>query len=111
MARRLTLLGILMKACKDAFGNRAPFSSERVNLYFCVCRMCRRVAPMWQYLNLKKGDRRGCLCGHGDFSPANLPQWKAMWWFIIRGWLIRGFIMGRRNWDPRMPEQQETVVV
>lgn len=83
---------------------------------FTRCIACGRVFPHWQAnmtaAEARKRGRIGCACGGLRIQPVILPGWQSVWWFCIRGWLIRKVILRCRLWDPRMvvAESEEQVV-
>lgn len=74
---------------------------------FARCTLCGRVFPHWNAsLTAKEAKARGflgCQCGSMHLQPCLIPAWQSVWWFVIRGWLIRNVLFRRRLWDPRMP--------
>lgn len=76
---------------------------------FARCHKCRRVWPHWwsnctaEEFKAEKRRRLGCPCGSLQLSPCILPAWQSVWWFVVRGWLIRKVVLHARMWDPRMP--------
>lgn len=74
---------------------------------FAVCYDCKRVFPHWNATmtaaEAKARGFLGCKCGGMRLHPFTLPAWKSVWWFVVRGWLVRGVIQRKRVWDPRMP--------
>lgn len=84
-------------------------ASDGVGRVFMACRKpgCGRVVPYWNLVIAKRerGQRAGCKCGGGDVSPMHIPEWKAAWWVLVRGLLIRSLLFRKTNWDPRMPSQ------
>lgn len=83
-------------------------SSPQVDRVFVICGDCGRVVPAWRCVMAKvqPGDRIGCGCGSGVVLPRVIPNWRAAWWVLVRGFLIRR-VLGRRrkqeDWDPRLP--------
>lgn len=75
--------------------------------YFATCTQCHRVFPHWNAsMTVKEAKKRkylGCKCGGMRIQPMIIPQWKSVWWFVVRGWLVRKVIFDCRLWDPRMP--------
>jgi len=73
---------------------------------FMRCVGCNGVYPQWwasmTAAEIKKRGFIGCKCGSLRLSPTILPSWKALWWFAIRGWFVRWFILRIPQWDPRM---------
>ena len=75
---------------------------------FAHCHHCHKVYPHWfASMTAAEAKQRGYIgCGHCRslrIQPVILPAWQSIWWFVIRGWLIRKVIFKRRLWDPRMP--------
>lgn len=74
---------------------------------FTTCIQCRRVFPhWWASMNAAEAKERGflgCKCGGIRLQPQIIPAWQSVWWFVVRGWLIRKVIFRKRVWDPRMP--------
>lgn len=75
---------------------------------FTRCLQCGRVFPHWwasataaEVKHERKG-RIGCSCGGLRIQPCLIPAWQSIYWFIVRGWLIRKVLFRRRLWDPRM---------
>lgn len=73
---------------------------------FTVCTQCRRVFPHWlasmKAAEAKKRGFLGCKCGGLRIQPQMLPTYQSIWWFVIRGWLIRKVLLKKDRWDPRM---------
>lgn len=74
---------------------------------FAICLACHKVFPHWiasmTGAEAKARGFIGCPCGGMKLQPIILPAWKSVWWFVIRGWLIRRVILRKQRWDPRMP--------
>ena len=73
---------------------------------FTRCIQCGRVFPHWwasmTVAEAKKRGRIGCSCGGLRIQPCLIPTWQSVYWFVVRGWLIRKVILRARLWDPRM---------
>lgn len=76
---------------------------------FCRCHECRRVWPHW-YSNMTREEFRtqsrthlGCPCGSLKLAPCYLPAYLSVWWFVVRGYLVRKVLLKKRVWDPRIP--------
>lgn len=52
---------------------------------------------------VKARGRIGCTCGGIRIQPTRLRIHKSVWWFFVRGWLIRKVLLRKHNWDPRVP--------
>ena len=80
---------------------------------FARCHGCGAIWPHW-WSNVtaeefKTGKPRpiGCQkCGNSRLFPCLIPAWKSVWWFFVRGMLIRKVILKKRLWDPRIPVMQ-----
>lgn len=74
---------------------------------FAVCIMCHRVFPHWLACMTAEEARKrgyiGCTCRGMKIQPVILPAWQSVWWFVVRGWLIRRVLLRKARWDPRMP--------
>ena len=88
-------------------GEYAFGASADVGRVFMRCHGCRRLVPYWHCVATKaqrsRGDGRGCKCGSPYVKTATISELRAAWWVLVRGWLWRGLIRRRENWDPRMP--------
>lgn len=63
---------------------------------------------------VKARGRLGCdHCGGLRLTPTLLPSWRAFYWYVIRGWLVRyalplaigkvyAKVQPKRVWDPRI---------
>ena len=74
---------------------------------FAICLVCQRVFPHW-HASMTAAEAKargfiGCKCGGMKIQPIRLPAWKSLYWFILRGWLIRKVLLKKERWDPRMP--------
>jgi hypothetical protein len=73
---------------------------------FAVCLTCKRVFPHWDAsMTAAEAQARGflgCRCGGMKMQPVIIPAWQSVWWFVIRGWLIRHVLLRKRLWDPRI---------
>jgi hypothetical protein len=92
--------------------NIVAFATPEVRRLFIACRQCRRIQPHYRAYpppGSKAYDRGGqCSCGHTEFAPVRIPEWRAAWWVLAVGWLWRKTIRGETNWDPRMPHRVMT---
>lgn len=88
---------------------RVAFASDEVGRVFIACDGCGRVMPHYRVYGrvVKKVTDGLCVCGSTLFRPRRLPEWKAMWWVLVRGWFWRKTIRGESEWDPRMPVRRE----
>lgn len=82
--------------------------TAHVNLLaFACCLMCHRVIPHWEFSMLAAEARKrgyiGCKCGCLRLAPTIIPSYKAMWFYWVRGVVIRKWLLRSRLWDPRMP--------
>ena len=81
---------------------------------FTMCLTCNRVFPHWlASMTASEAKRRGkigCACGGMKIQPVILPWYKSVWWFLVRGWLIRKLILRKRLWDPRLPVLHKEMV-
>lgn len=73
---------------------------------FARCEKCHGIFPHW-WASMTAAESRqrgflGCRCGGMKLSPARIPAWESIWWFCIRGWLVRHVILRKRLWDPRI---------
>lgn len=88
----------------------AVFSTPEVGRIFIACRMCGRIMPHYvAYPPVGTRGKIGCKCGHREYSPVTLPEWKAAWWVLVVGWLWRKTIRrmhDQKHWDPRLPIRQ-----
>lgn len=78
-------------------------TEENVGRLFMRCRDCQRVVPAWNLLKVRPGGITGCPCGSQYVVPRTIPTWLAVWWYFVRGLLIRKWILRRDNYDPRVP--------
>lgn len=74
---------------------------------FAICLVCQRVFPHW-HASMTAAEAKargflGCKCGGMKIQPIRLPAWQSLYWFIVRGWLIRKVLLNKERWDPRMP--------
>lgn len=81
------------------------WATADVGRVFMVCYSCRRVVPAWRLIISKPrpNQRRGCVCGSGDVKSETIPEWRAGYWLLVRGFLIRRLIGRNAEWDPRLP--------
>lgn len=106
---RSTILRFLKKWVTDGWLTHGkPIATEPGQVKaFAVCIQCRAVYPHWDACmtagEAKKRGYIGCRCGCVKIQPARIPGWKAVWWFVVRGWFIRHVLWRRPRWDPRMP--------
>jgi len=77
---------------------------------FARCNGCGHIWPHWRSNitgeELKSGKVRplGCRhCGGTHLRPCIIPSWESLWWFLVRGKLIRKVLLRKRLWDPRIP--------
>jgi hypothetical protein len=74
---------------------------------FACCVTCGRVFPHWwatmTAAEAKQRGYLGCRCGSVRLQPVYIATWKSVWWFCVRGWLIRKVMLRKRVWDPRLP--------
>src|SRR5688572_18125666 len=74
---------------------------------FARCLQCRRVFPhWWAYMKAEEAKKRGkigCPCGGMKLQPCIIPAWQAVWWFVVRGVVVRKLVLRKSNWDPRIP--------
>lgn len=80
---------------------------------FALCEKCRSVFPLWlatmTAAEAKSRGFLGCKCGGMKLSPAIIPTWQSIWWFCIRGWLVRHVVLRKRIWDPRIVVMVEDI--
>ena len=89
-------------------GERVAGATQHVGRIFLTCKECRRVVPRWRVIRAKVGRGKiGCKCGCLYSQPRNIPEWQAAWWYLIRGRLVRGLILRRDDWEPRIPWRQQ----
>ena len=84
------------------------WSTPEVRRVFMRCDRCRKVVPLWRMCG-RLPMRVGCSCGCVKTWAANVPEWKAAYWLLVRGWLIRRVLLRREVWDPRMPLREGSV--
>lgn len=81
----------------------APANQGRA---FARCEKCGGIFPNWlasmTAAEARKRGKVGCYCGGMRLSPARIPSWQSVWWFVFRGWLVRHVILRKRVWDPRI---------
>jgi len=83
---------------------RAVLAEDGIGRIFIACKECQRVMPHYRAYGPKEDPTSGmCKCGGVLFRPTVLPEWKAAWWVLVRGWLIRKKLQKKELWDPRMP--------
>lgn len=74
-------------------------------MMFMTCDKCQALVPHWRYcLSAEEYHRdgvMGCTCGSIKVRPTIIPEWKAAWWVLVRGYLIRKVLQRKSNWDPR----------
>jgi hypothetical protein len=107
MASPSTFIGLW----RDAKTRNRPFgTTDDSGRIFIACADCRRVIPVWRVVGHRAEVVGQCpSCGHGDFKPRQIPNWKAAWWVLVRGWLIRRVLQGKTNdWDPRISWRQKS---
>lgn len=93
----------------DILHNRVVIGtrSNEVGRIFVRCKECRRVVPSWNLMRLKGDtDRVGCKCGSLEVKPRNIGKPLGMWWYFVRGLLVRKLILRKGNYDPRIPHRQ-----
>jgi hypothetical protein len=75
-------------------------------MLFMACDKCGRIVPHWRYCMTAAevkaaGGHVGCWCGAITVRPSRIPEWKAAWWVLVRGYLIRKVLQRKQHWDPR----------
>jgi hypothetical protein len=87
---------------QDVLGATAP----QVRKNFLVCHDCRRIVPIWRLVAHRPTRRgMGCRCGCQDVQIRQVSQVRAVWWLVVRGYLIRFLLLGKRDeqqYDPRI---------
>jgi hypothetical protein len=79
-------------------------ATRTIGRVFIACEKCGRVVPHWRVIRLATERHRiGCRCGHLSCRYIRIPEWQAAWWVLVRGYLIRKFILRKRVFDPRIP--------
>lgn len=88
---------------------RVAFTTPEVGRVFITCQGCARVMPHYRVYGRKvtKPTDGVCACGGSFFRPTRLPEWKAMLWVLVVGWIWRKTIRREVEWDPRMPLRHE----
>ncbi len=88
---------------------RVAFATEDIGRVFIACDGCGRVMPHYRVYGrvVKKPTDGLCACGSAMFRPRRLPEWRAMWWVLVVGYLWRNLIRRELEWDPRMPVRHE----
>ncbi len=83
----------------------ALWTTPEVGRFFLTCKDCQRVIPKWRVIKhrAKKNETGTCQCGCPYFQPRTIPEWKAAYWLLIRGWFWRKLICRNPDWEPRMP--------
>lgn len=82
-------------------------ATPTVGRVFIACKQCRRVVPHWRTNRLATEHKPiGCTCGSLSCAYTRLPEWKAAYWVLVRGLLIRKWILRARLWDPRIPYRE-----
>jgi hypothetical protein len=86
-------------------GHYAYGTTPEVRRYFLRCLSCHSVVPLWRCVisKVKPGQRAGCVCGCSDVRPSRIPGYAAAYWLLVRGILIRKWILRLSDWDPRIP--------
>ena len=84
------------------WSDRVLWSSPGVLRVLLCCDRCRRVVPFWRMVGVMPRPV-GCVCGCSKVWPSNVPQWRAAYWLLVRGWLVRKLLCRLPDWDPRMP--------
>jgi hypothetical protein len=74
---------------------------------FTRCLQCGGVFPHWWASMTveeikQRGGKIGCRCGGIRIQPCLIPAWQSIYWFVVKGWLIRKVLLRARVWDPRM---------
>ena len=74
-------------------------------MMFMTCEKCHALVPHWRYCvtaeEYKAHGIIGCRCGSMHVRPSIIPEWKAAYWVLVRGYLIRKLVQRKANWDPR----------
>lgn len=86
-------------------GEHALGARPDVRRVFVCCKTCQRVVPIWRLIvkKIQPGQRLGCKCGKQEVETQRISEWRAAWWFLVRGLLVRYLILRRPDWDPRLP--------
>jgi hypothetical protein len=85
------------------WSDKVLWTTPHVARVFMICDKCRQIVPSWRLVGLKL-QKSGCRCGCSKTWAMQIPEWKAAYWLLIRGWLIRKVLLRKTtNWDPRLP--------
>lgn len=84
---------------------QAVLSTPGVQRVFIACAACQRVMPHYRVYGQRASNGQ-CRCGSNTFKPRRIPEWKAMFWVLVVGWLWRKTLRREPEWDPRMPIRQ-----
>lgn len=86
--------------------SQTVFTTPGVDRVFLACDRCGRVVPHYQVYGHRSEALGHCKCGHRQYRPIVLPEWKAAFWVLVVGWFWRKTVRKHVEWDPRMPIRQ-----
>lgn len=93
---------------RDVFANRVVIgAADGIGRIFVRCQDCSHVVPAWRLIKPHKTtERMGCKCGCMYVVPRTISTPLGLWWLFVRGYLVRGMILRKPDYDPRIPMRQ-----
>ena len=78
------------------------FTTPTVGRFFLGCRRCGRVVPQYRCYGSQDEPGAGrCRCGHYEFSPIRIAEWRAAAW-VLTCLVWRKWVRKCDMWDPRI---------